>query len=72
MYGGEDFAKEVRDYRAMVDVACGSADTGEFDRMQEHFLTCCRLEHMFWDQAMECMKWPFCVDYNATAGSYYH
>lgn len=58
MYGGEDFGKEVRDYRAMVDVACQAANVDEFKAMQEHFVMCCRLEHMFWDQAMQCLQWP--------------
>jgi thiaminase (transcriptional activator TenA) len=62
MYGGEEFAKEVCDYRAMVDVACSTADADEFNRMREHFLMCCRLEHMFWDQAMQCMEWPLFGD----------
>lgn len=69
MYGGEDFAKEVRDYRAMVDVACSTSDADVFGRMREHFLMCCQLEHMFWDQAMECMTWPLFESSNARNGS---
>lgn len=58
MYGGEDFANEVRDYIAMVDAAIQRSSDETVDRMQEHFVMCCRLEHMFWDQASVCLQWP--------------
>ena len=58
MYGGEDFEKEVRDYIAMVDVACESATPKEYDEMKKHFFMSCKLEHMFWDQASTRMQWP--------------
>ena len=58
MYGGEDFEKEVKDYIDMVNSACKDADEAELKEMEEHFLMCCKLEHMFWDQALNLMKWP--------------
>ena len=58
MYGGDDFEKEVRDYIAMVDAACETADPDTLRRMETHFIMCCKLEHMFWDQAQDCMEWP--------------
>jgi thiaminase len=58
MYGGDDFAREVRDYRQMVDVACSTADKERFKVMEQHFIMCCKLEYMFWDQALNCMEWP--------------
>ena len=58
MYGGEDFEKEVRDYIAMVDKVCETADSSTIKEMERHFNMCCRLEHMFWDQASEQMQWP--------------
>jgi len=27
-------------------------------KMEQHFIMCCKLEHMFWDQAEALMKWP--------------
>lgn len=58
MYGGEDFEKEVKDYIAMVDRACETANEDELKQMQKHFNMCCKLEHMFWDQAYNIMVWP--------------
>lgn len=70
MYASEEFEKEVRDYIAMVDdvlsnddaVAEAVRDGGDkkdvIEKMQTHFITCCKLEHMFWDQAEALMQWP--------------
>ena len=58
MYGGEDFEKDVKDYIALVDAACQAATAEELDQMKRHFLMSCKLEHMFWDQAIHIMKWP--------------
>lgn len=58
MYGGEDFEKEVRDYIAMVDTVCKTADAATLKEMEKHFIMSCKLEHMFWDQATACMQWP--------------
>jgi thiaminase/transcriptional activator TenA len=58
MYGGDDFEKEVRDYIAMVDKVCATADASTLKEMQKHFTMSCKLEHMFWDQANACMQWP--------------
>lgn len=58
MYGGEEFEKEVKDYIAMVDVACEKADETTLVKMEQHFIMSCKLEHMFWDQASSMMEWP--------------
>jgi thiaminase (transcriptional activator TenA) len=58
MYGGEDFERDVKEYIRMVDAACDAAGHDTLRQMQEHFLTSCKLEHMFWDQAQALMKWP--------------
>ena len=58
MYGGDEFERDVKDYIALVDAACQSATADELDQMKQHFLMSCKLEHMFWDQAIHMMKWP--------------
>ena len=59
MYGGEDFEKEVKDYIAMVNAACKTTDKVTLEQMEKHFIIwCCKLEHMFWDQASTRMEWP--------------
>jgi thiaminase/transcriptional activator TenA len=58
MYGGEDFAREVREYIAMVDAACKTVNKQTLKEMEKHFLMSCKLEHMFWDQADATMEWP--------------
>jgi len=58
MYAGEDFEKEVKDYIAMVDAACKTADESTLKEMEKHFIMSCKLEHMFWDQAQTKMEWP--------------
>ena len=68
MYGGEEFEKEVTDYIAMVDdgitkIIQDKDKTEEekstiLQEMENHFQMCCKLEHMFWDQASNIMTWP--------------
>ena len=68
MYAGDEFEKEVTDFIAMVNAECERIQScSEMDddsksaallRMQQHFIMGCKLEHMFWDQASTCMKWP--------------
>lgn len=58
MYGGEEFEAEVQAYIAMTEAACKTANAETLKKMQEHFIMCCKLEHMFWDQAQELLKWP--------------
>ena len=33
-------------------------DDDTLKEMDKHFLMCCKLEHMFWDQADALMVWP--------------
>jgi thiaminase/transcriptional activator TenA len=42
----------------MVDEACKTADDTTLRAMENHFVMCCKLEHMFWDQAAELLQWP--------------
>lgn len=58
MYGGDEFEKEVTDYIEMVDDVASKVSAEKVELMKEHFLMCCKLEHMFWDQAMDQMDWP--------------
>lgn len=58
MYGGEDFEREVTEYIAIVDAAATGAKGEQLQKMKEHFVMSCKLEHMFWDQAQALMEWP--------------
>ena len=58
MYWGDDFEREVKEYIELVDKECKVASEEELKEMQEHFNMCCKLEHMFWDQASNQMQWP--------------
>ena len=67
MYAGDEFEKEVTDYIAIVDTAIqhnvnnnANKDDGMdvLMKMKEHFVMCCKLEYMFWDQAQVLMDWP--------------
>jgi len=58
MYASDEFEKEVKDYIDMVDAALKDADDETCQKMKEHFMMSCKLEHMFWDQAENLMEWP--------------
>lgn len=68
MYGGEEFEKDVKDYIAMVDAEMQRIQKDEEEKehsipiilkeMQRHFAMSCKLEHMFWDQALAKLQWP--------------
>jgi thiaminase len=58
MYSGEEWAAEVKEYIEMVNAACATADEDTLKKMKEHFIMCCKQEHMFWDQAHTLMEWP--------------
>lgn len=45
MYGGDDFEKEVKDYIGMVNKACQSASSEEFESMKKHFLMTCKVRY---------------------------
>jgi len=62
MYGGDDFETEVRDYIEIVDHVARTSDAQTRDNMKQHFIMSCKLEHMFWDQAQECMGWPDSIE----------
>ncbi|CAJ1949115.1 unnamed protein product [Cylindrotheca closterium] len=58
MYGGDDVEGKVKAYIKLVDAECKVATADELKEMEEHFNMCCKLEHMFWDQASNQMEWP--------------
>ena len=58
LYASEEFEKEVSDYIAIVDKAAKDLDEELLANMERHFIMCCKLEHMFWDQAQELTNWP--------------
>ena len=60
MYGGDEFHQEVSEYKELVNQVLRTIgdDSATYAAMQQHFLMCCQLEYMFWDQAMVCMTWP--------------
>lgn len=67
MYAGDEFEKEVTDYIAIVDTAIQHNVNNNINKddgmeilmkMKEHFVMCCKLEYMFWDQAQVLMDWP--------------
>lgn len=58
MYGGDDFARDVKAYISMTDAACETADDSTLLEMEKHFIVSCKLEHMFWDQASSLLEWP--------------
>lgn len=61
MYAGDDFEDMVREYISIVDDAAINADDGTRERMEGHFVMSCKLEHLFWDQASDLMRWPECL-----------
>lgn len=67
MYAGDEFEKEVTDYIAIVNTAIQHNVNNNINKddgmevlmkMKEHFVMCCKLEYMFWDQAQVLMDWP--------------
>jgi thiaminase/transcriptional activator TenA len=58
LYASDEFEKEVTDFIKIIDNVAKNLDEASISRMEEHFVMCCKLEHMFWDQAEELTKWP--------------
>ena len=58
LISSKEFEKEGDDYTAMVDDAAKDLDEESISNMEEHFLICCELEHLFWDQAQNLTEWP--------------
>jgi thiaminase/transcriptional activator TenA len=48
----------VVDFIDLVETASQHADEATLVEMKKHFIMSCKLEHMFWDQALEQMQWP--------------
>lgn len=62
MYAGGEFEKVVTDYIAIVDDVAKGVDSETLKRMEEHFIMSCKMEHLFWDQASDLMRWPACLE----------
>ena len=58
LYAGEAFEQRVYEYIQLVDCACAEALKMVFSEMTKHFIIACKLEHMFWDQALTLKSWP--------------
>uniref|UniRef100_A0A7S3PYL4 Thiaminase-2/PQQC domain-containing protein n=1 Tax=Chaetoceros debilis TaxID=122233 RepID=A0A7S3PYL4_9STRA len=58
MYASDEFEKEVTDYIRLVDDVAKDLDEDTIDKMEEHFIMSCKLEHMFWDSAENLTEWP--------------
>jgi len=65
MYSGDEYQADVRNYIAIVDSVAALASKEKLTLMKEHFLMSCKLEHMFWDQALCLMQWPVICDENS-------
>ena len=58
LYAGEAFEQRVKEYIELVDCECAESSPDVSDVMTNHFIIACKLEHMFWDQALAFKKWP--------------
>ncbi|OEU17910.1 heme oxygenase-like protein [Fragilariopsis cylindrus CCMP1102] len=61
MYAGDEFEHEVNNYIQLVNNELQLNDkkvNEELKQIEYHFIMSCKLEHMFWDQAITMMEWP--------------
>lgn len=47
-----------REFARRIDHLTSAAGEAERARMEEHYLTSCRMEHMFWSMAYDLEEWP--------------
>jgi thiaminase/transcriptional activator TenA len=57
-YASEDYWKPVREQIRLMDRLGKSANAGEKQLMQSHFILSSRYEFLFWDQAYRLEQWP--------------
>ena len=57
-YASEGFRKTVDELLDVVDGAADEASEPERRRMVQNFVTSCRYEYLFWDQAYKLKEWP--------------
>jgi thiaminase/transcriptional activator TenA len=56
-YGGDDFTESVRKATAICDELAENCTEEQRDRMTEAFITCSKMEWMFWDSAYRLEEW---------------
>ena len=54
-YGSEEISEL---FLGRLDAYAAQAHEAEKARMEDHFLTSCRMEYMFWDMAYNLESWP--------------
>lgn len=59
MYGGEEFEKEVKDYKQIIEDAAEGVEEEGREKMREHMKRGCIMEYMFWDQSLKDEKFQF-------------
>ncbi|OEU06865.1 heme oxygenase-like protein [Fragilariopsis cylindrus CCMP1102] len=52
-YAGDEFENDVNNYIQLVN-----DELQQLKQIEDHFMMACKLEHMFWDQAITMMEWP--------------
>ena len=57
-YSGEAFSEAVDQAVALADRLAAKAAPVLLERMTKAFLTSCRMEYCFWDDAWHCRSWP--------------
>lgn len=57
-YSGEDFSKVVEQAVALAERLAAEAGPALLSRMTAAFMTSCRMEYCFWDDAFHCRGWP--------------
>ena len=58
MYGGEEFEKEVVDYKTIAETCAEGLDEQGKKKMEDIFVRGCVLEYMFWTSSLELSKFP--------------
>ncbi|GMH48934.1 hypothetical protein TrRE_jg2577 [Triparma retinervis] len=61
MYGGDEFEKEVREYKQILEDASVGVDDEGMERMKMHMKRGCVFEYMFWEQSLKDEKFQFSV-----------
>lgn len=57
-YGGESFAESVKTAIAIADELAASCTPAQQKAMTEAYVTCSKMEWMFWDSAWKQEEWP--------------
>jgi len=57
-YGGEDFAQSVKMAISIADELAESCTPSQQNAMTDAYVTCSKMEWMFWDSAWKQEEWP--------------